>query len=109
MYDNIPVNQRPDYLDHLNKVKECESYLVGKLGFKRTSHNWCSYEFNSVFEQDNLEVRIVYETSLPSSIMLIDNDLPYDESKGLTNVEFISNFHRNSFETVKGKIEMKRK
>ena len=57
MYENTPVNQRPDYLEHLKKVEECEDYLVLELGFMKTLHEWCSYEFNTVFSKNNIEVR----------------------------------------------------
>lgn len=101
MYENIPVNQRPDYLEHLRKVEDCEDFLKREMGFMKTLNEWRSYEFTTVFKKENKEVRIVFETSVPSSIRLINTDLPYDESKGLLNVEFISEFDKGSFEIIK--------
>ncbi|MGI9532678.1 hypothetical protein, partial [Lutimonas sp.] len=72
-------------------------------------NEWCSYEFNTVFKKENTEVRIVFETSVPSSITLVNTALPYDESKGLTNVEYISTFHKSSFEIIKGRLKEKEK
>jgi len=105
MYDTIPVNQRPDYLEHLRKVKECEDFLLREMGFTKTFNDWCSYEFNTVFKKDTTEVRIVFETSVPSSIRVVNTALPYDESKGLTNVQFISEFHQGSFEIIKERLK----
>ena len=104
MYDNIPVNERPDYLEHLRKVEECEHFLIAKLRYVKTKHDWTSYEFNSVYEKGNTKIRIVFETTIPSAITLINKDLPYDESKGQTNVEFKSVFNNNSFEIIKKRL-----
>ena len=108
MYENIPINQRPSHIEHLRKVEECEEFLIREMGFIKTLNEWCSYEFNTVFKKENTEVRIVFETSVPSSIILGNTALPYDESKGLTNVEFISAFHKNSFEIIKGRLKEKK-
>ena len=107
MYENIPVNQRPDYLEHLRKVEECEDFLIREMGFIKTLNEWCSYEFTTVFKRENKEVRIVFETSVPSSVRLINTDLPYDESKGLSNIEFISEFGKSSFEIIKESLKEK--
>ena len=108
MYENIPVNQRPDYLEHLRKVEECEDFLIREIGYIKTLNEWCSYEFTTVFKKENTEVRIVFETSVPSSIRLVNTDLPYDESKGLSNVEFISEFDISSFEKIKERLKEKK-
>jgi hypothetical protein len=108
MYENIPLNQRPDYLEHLRKIEECEDFLIREMGFIKTLNKWCSYEFTTVFKKENTEVRIVFETSVPSSIRLVNTSLPYDESKGLTNVELISAFHKSSFEIIKGRLKEKK-
>ena len=104
MDENLPVNKRPDYLEHMKRLKDCHDYLVGQLGFEETLNKWCSYEFTTVFKKDNVEVRMIFETSVPSSIRLVNTDLPYDESKGLTNVEYISVFSTATFETVKNRL-----
>lgn len=107
MYDNIPVSERPDYLKHIAKLKECNEYLVGQLGFSETLNKWCSYEFTTVFKKENIEIRIVFETSIPSSITLVDNNLTYDESKGLTNVEYFATFDKDTFERIKMRLKEK--
>lgn len=107
MDENLPVNKRPDFLEHVDKVKDCYDYLVGQLGFQEKMNEWCSYEFTTVFAKDNTEVKITFETSLPSSIRLVNTDLPYDESKGLTNVEYISSFTPATFEIVKTRLNEK--
>lgn len=109
MYENIPVNQRPDYLEHLRRVEECEDFLIREMGFMKTLNEWCSHEFATVFKKENKEVRIVFETSVPSSIRLINTDLPYDESKGLSSVKLISEFGKSSFEIIKERLKEKLK
>ena len=108
MYENIPVNQRPDYLEHLSKVEECEDFLIREMGFMKTLNEWCGYEFTTVFKKENTEVRVVFETSVPSSIRLVNTDLPYDESKGLSNIEFISEFGKSYFEKIKERLKEKK-
>ena len=107
MYENVPVNKRPDYLEHLKKLKECDDFLIREMGFLKRLNEWCSYEFTTVYKKENWEVRIVFETSIPSSIELINTDLPYDESKSHSNAEFISEFDKSSYEIVKEKIKEK--
>ena len=107
MYENVPVNQRPDYLEHLKKLGECDDFLIREMGFLKRLNEWCSYEFTTVYKKENWEVRIVFETSIPSSIRLINTDLPYDESKGHSNAEFISEFDKSSYEIVKERLKEK--
>jgi hypothetical protein len=90
MYENIPVNQRPDYLEHLVKVEECEGFLIREMGFIKTLNEWCSYEFTTVFKKENIEVIIVFETSVPSSIRLENTALPYDEARACSNEKPLS-------------------
>ena len=75
------------------------------MGFIKILNEWCSHEFTTVFKQENIEVRIVFETSVPSTIRLANTVLPYDESKGLSNLEFSSEFSKSSFEIVKERLK----
>lgn len=107
MDENLPVNKRPDYLEHAAKLKECQDFLVGQLGYRETYNKWCSYEFTTIFKKENIEIRIVFETSLPSSITMVDTELTYDESKGLTNVEYFATFNKAAFEVIKERLKNK--
>ena len=104
MYENIPIVQRPDYLEHLRKVEACEDFLIREMGFVKTIQDWYRSEFTTVFVKEPYEVRIIFETSVPSSIRLINTALPYDESQGLTNVEIRSAFNESSFERIKDRL-----
>ena len=105
MDKNLPVNKRPDYIEHLKKLKDCHEYLVGHLGYSQTLNKWVSYEYTTVFKKDNIEVTVIYETSVPSSISVTNTDLPYDESKGLTNVVYLTEFCPSTFEHVKNRLK----
>jgi hypothetical protein len=107
MDENLPVNKRPDYLEHLAKLKECHDYLVGQMGYRETYNKWCSYEFTTIFKKESIEIIIVYETSIPSSITLVNTELTYDESRGLTNVEYFATFNKATFEVIKERLKNK--
>jgi len=100
MDENLPVNKRPDYLEHLSKLNEYSKYLVEQMGFSETLNEWCSYEFTTVFKKENIEITIVFETSLPSSITLVNRELTYDESRELTNVEYFAPFNKDTFKAI---------
>lgn len=109
MNENLPVNKRPDYLEHIKKLEEFSNYIVGQMGFRVIINEWCSYEFTTVYKKENTEIRIVFETSIPSSIELVNTDLVYDESRELTNVEYIAEFNQATIEVVKNRLKEKEK
>ena len=104
MYDNIPVNKRPDYLEHQRMLNNWREYLVF-LGFNETMNDWCSYEYTTIFKKNNIEIRIVFDTSTPSSIRIVNTDMVYDESKGLSNVVYLADFNEPIFDVVKNKLK----
>lgn len=89
MPNNIPENQTPDFLQHLKTLNEHFQFLISEFGFELKLNDWCSREYTTTYKKENIEVQIIYETSIPSSVCIVNTNLPYNESIHLSNFDYI--------------------
>ncbi|MEZ4722970.1 MAG: hypothetical protein R2813_13935 [Flavobacteriales bacterium] len=71
--------------------------------------DWVRYEHTTIYKKSNYEVVITFELPDSSNVSLVDKNLPYDESKGLTNLQSFGARSANSAEIFESSIAQYRK
>jgi hypothetical protein len=83
------MSQDPELKTHLELVDRHFSFLTNELGFELTRSRMDGYEHTTDYSKNNLRVHIVFASGTLPLIYIINNLLPYDESKGLDNREIV--------------------
>ena len=83
--NSIPENRHPNFLFHINSIKNDFDFLIKQFGFLVTLEEWVSREYTTIYQKDNLLVEFLYESSCESRVCISNKDLPYDEGKKIYN------------------------
>jgi len=77
---------------HLELTDTHFLFLSNELGFKLTRSRMDGHEHTTIFTRNNLSVHIIFTWGTLPMIYIKNNLLPYDESKGLDNIEIVHEY-----------------